>query len=196
MTMYKMSGKLTKVVLILAALLAVFLMGRRSRSVVKGTTTVVYDTTTVFQPMPADTVVKWYGKLKWKEVEPETVTIYRYDSTVAYQIPPELILTLDHTPRRTQFNTIVLTGDSISGFKRYSYRKLGSSFVIRPTEDGWHVRRHKAFFSRRDLIVGYSLADGAFLQGDLAVSRVGVRAEISASGREAKADLKAYYTIW
>ena len=188
-----------KFVLLVAFILALWLIGfrcGRSGRVTDGTTVVRVDSFTVFQPMPPDTVVKWYAKWKWREVSPESITIFPIDSTRRYQMPGEFILTLDHSPAVTKFSTVVLQSDSITGFKRYSYRKLGSSFVIRPTESGWHVRRRKAFFSRKDLILGYSLADGAFLQGDLAVSRVGVRAEISASGREAKADIRGYYVLW
>lgn len=185
-----------KIVLVLAALLVVFLMGRRSRSVVRSTTIVVYDTTTVFVPMPGDTVVKWFAKWKWREVEPETVTIYPYDSTVAYQIPGEFILTLDHTPAVTKFSTVEMENSTISAFRRYSYRKLGSSFAIRPTADGWHVRRRKRLFSEKALRLGISLQDGAFLEGTLAISRVGLRGEISAKGTCAKSDLRLYYVVW
>lgn len=188
-----------KIVLLLSIIFGLWIIGfrcGRSRSVVRSTTVVVYDTTTVFVPMPSDTVVKWYAKWKWREVEPDTVVIFLYDSTVAYQLPPEMILTLDHTPAVTKFSTVVMENSTIEGFRRYSYSKLGSSFVIRPTLDGWHVRRRKALFSRRAIILGYSLADGAFLQGDLAVSRVGLRAEISAKGVEAEGDMRLYYLLW
>ena len=197
MIIYKMLGKLTKVILILAAVLAIYLMGRRSHKPVTSGTEMVLDTSGTFEPVTGDTSIPLIKRPFEAKVTPQKIISHPLirDTTKPREFP-EAIVRLDYNAPDLTFSSFVLESGAVDTFKTYFFPGVGSRFRIRPTADGWHVRRRKAFFSHKELNLGISLRDGGFLEGDIGISRISFRAGIYAKGTDASADISVRYKLF
>jgi hypothetical protein len=154
---------------------AAFILGMRcqaSRSS-QGGVLRVRDTLRISQ-IVSDTVLRWYEKIVWKEVEPETVVVYadtiRPDAV--WGCWPEAIIALDYGKGKLSFTSLLPVPDSQGAregrgiIKDYSY-KVGEVFAIRTKGEGFHVRKKRSG-PRFEVGVG----SGVRLAGDTLSARV------------------------
>jgi len=151
-----------------------FILGMRCRGGESQTVVLrVHDTLKISQ-IVSDTVLRWYEKIVWKEVEPETV--YIYADTIAPDTIwghwPEAIISLDYGKGKLRFTSIMPADTSVEVregrgiIKDYSY-KVGERFAIRTKGEGFHVRKKRSG-PRFEIGVG----SGVRLAGDTLSARV------------------------
>jgi len=151
---------------------AAFILGMRCRGGESQTVVLrVHDTLKISQ-IVRDTVLRWYERIIWKEVEPETVVVYA--DTIAPDTIwgrwPEAIIALDYGKGRLSFTSLLPVADSEGAregiIKDYSY-KVGERFAIRAKGEGFHVRTKRSG-PRFEVGVG----SGVRLLGDTLQARV------------------------
>lgn len=129
-------------------IVAAFVLGVRCGAEKSGTV-ILYDTLRL-EELVADTVIRWYERIVWKEVEPDTIVVYRdtVDVDTVWGHWPEAIISLDYW--RTGFadgklrftsisRTVSASNDSLAVLKSYSY-EVDERFEIRARGEGFHVR--------------------------------------------------------
>ena len=128
---------------------AAFILGMRCRGGESQTVVLrVHDTLKISQ-IVRDTVLRWYERIIWTEVEPETVVVYA--DTIAPDTIwgrwPEAIIALDYGKGRLSFTSLLPVADSQGAregiIKDYSY-KVGERFAIRTKGEGFHVRTKRS----------------------------------------------------
>lgn len=152
---------------------ATFILGMRCQAArsSQGGVLRVHDTLWISQ-IVRDTVLRWYERIVWKEVEPETVIVYadtiRPDTVWGRW--PEAIIALDYGKGRLSFTSLLPVPDSLGAregiLKDYSYR-VGERFAIRTKGEGFHVRTKRSG-PRFEVGVG----SGVRLAGDTLSARV------------------------
>lgn len=156
------------VVLIVTA----FVWGMRCGAEKPSSQIVVRDTLRLKETI-SDTVIRWYERIIYKEVEPETVSLYpdtiRPDTIWGRW--PEAILALDYRKGDLHFTSIAPTDESgddedMATLKGYSY-KVGESFSIRAKGEGFHVRK-----LRPGLTFGFQIGADARVWGDTAAAKI------------------------
>jgi hypothetical protein len=128
------------VVLIAAA----FVWGMRCGADQPSSQIVIRDTLRL-KEIISDTVIRWYERIVWKEVEPETVYMYAdtIDPDTIWGHWPEAIIALDYAKGKLSFTSLVPltrdTGEARATSREYSY-KVSDRFAIRTKGEGFHVR--------------------------------------------------------
>lgn len=96
-----------------------------------------------------DTIIRWYEKIVWKEVEPETVYMYAdtIDVDTIWGHWPEAIIALDYAKGKLSFTSLVPltrdTGEARATSREYSY-KVSDRFAIRTKGEGFHVKTNRS----------------------------------------------------
>lgn len=136
------------------------------------TQTIVTSDTVKLKEVISDTVIRWFEKIVWKEVEPETIYVYAdtIDVDTIWGRWPEAIIALDYGKGRLSFTSLLPVPDSQGVregiIKDYSYR-VGERFAIRAKGEGFHVRTKRSG-PRFEVGVG----SGVRLAGDTLQARV------------------------
>ena len=140
----------------------------------KPTQEIVVRDTVRLREIISDTVIRWYEKIVWKEVEPETIYVYAdtIDVDTIWGHWPEAIIALDYIRGNLSFTTLVPlaaqgdTGEGRATSREYSY-KVSDRFAIRTKGEGFHVRSKRPG-PRFEIGVG----SGVRLAGDTLSARV------------------------
>ncbi|MBN2378550.1 hypothetical protein JXM67_01945 [candidate division WOR-3 bacterium] len=128
----------------LVLIVAAFVAGMRCGSKPQGQTSIT-DTIRLTE-IVSDTLLRWYERVVWKEVKPETV--YVHPDTIVPETLwdgwPEAIVSLDYSKGRLDFTSLLPTdlGEGKALAKQYHY-DIGSSFEIRTKGEGFHVRTRR-----------------------------------------------------
>lgn len=164
-----------------------FVLGMRCAAGKSQPVKIVTDTLKVTEVL-ADTVLRWYERVVWKEAEPETVVVYAdtIDPDTVWGRWPEAIVSLDYSKTRSgrgnlSFTSLAPVSDS-SGerkgtLKGYSYR-VGERFAVRAKGQGFFVKdvREVPHFEA-------GIGAEARLWGDTLSSRIVPYAEASVTWR-------------
>lgn len=130
-------------------IVAAFVLGVRCGAGKSGT--VVLRDTLRLEEIVADTVIRWYERIVWKELEPDTIMVYRdtVDVDTVWGRWPEAIIALDYCKTRFDKGELTFTsiapvlGEDSHGVLRDYYFEVDERFEIRTRGEGFHVRSTK-----------------------------------------------------
>jgi len=120
----------------------------------KSTGTVTVRDTLHIRELAGDTVLRWFEKIVWKEVEPETVFVYRdtIDPDTVWGHYPEAIIALDYSSgllgkgNLTFTSLMPLSAQPDSGglaVSREYFYKVADRFAIRAKGQGFYVKTNR-----------------------------------------------------